>query len=95
MKQTETETMRVKVDYAHLEELKKMICVEVVAREPRIVLRVRSELTPEFPTIARLGDYVEQQTRRRLPWVEPDIKPEAYGRVFAGEKGGSDDTHQD
>lgn len=96
MKQTETETTRVKVDYAHLAELEKMECVEVVNREPRILLHVRSELTPDFPTIARFGDTVEQETRRRLPWVQPERKPREFGRVFAGkrltfEEGGCDD----
>ena len=96
MKQTETETTRVKVDYAHLAELEKMECVEVVNREPRILLHVRSELTPDFPAIARFGDTVEQETRRRLPWVQPERKPREFGRVFAGkrlvmEEGGCDD----
>lgn len=96
MKQTETETTRVKVDYAHLAELEKMECVEVINREPRILLQVRSELTPDFPAIARLGDTVEVETRRRLPWVQPERKPKEFGRVFAGkrlipEEGGSDD----
>ena len=86
MIQTETETTRVKVDYAHLAELEKMECVEVVNREPRIRLHVRSELTPDFPAIARFGDTVEQETRRRLPWVQPERKPREFGRVFAGKR---------
>lgn len=86
MKQTETETTRVKVDYAHLAELEKMECVEVVNREPRILLHVRSELTPDFPAIARFGDTVEQETRRRLPWVQPERKPRDFGRVFVGKR---------
>ena len=86
MKQTETETTRVKVDYAHLAELEKMECVEIVNREPRILLHVRSELTPEFPAIARFGDTVEVETRRRLPWVQPESNPREFGRVFAGKR---------
>ena len=96
MKQTETETTRVKVDYAHLAELEKMECVEVISSQPRILLHVRSELTPDFPAIARFGDTVEVETRRRQPWVQPERKPREFGRVFAGkrlimEEGGSDD----
>ena len=90
------ETKRVKVDYAHLDELRKMDCVETVLTEPRIVVEVRTELSPHFPAIARFGDYVETETRRRLPWVQPERKPKEFGRVFAGkrlimEEGGCDD----
>ena len=96
MKQTETETKRVAVDFAHLAELKRMECVTRIITEPRLEVRVRSELTPEFTTIGRFGDTVEQETRRRLPWVQPESKPREFGRVFAGkrlafEEGGSDD----
>ena len=86
MKQIETETTRVKVDYAHLAELEKMECVEVISSQPRILLHVKSELTPDFPAIARLGDTVEQETRRRLPWVQPKSNPREFGRVFAGKR---------
>ena len=84
------------MDYAHLAELKRMECVEVISSQPRILLHVKSELTPEFPAIARFGDTVEVETRRRLPWVQPERKPREFGRVFAGkrlimEEGGSDD----
>ena len=94
MKQTETKS--VAVDFAHLTELEKMECVTRVIYKPRIEVRVRSELTPEFTTIGRFGDTVEQETRRRLPWVQPERKPREFGRVFAGkrltfEEGGSDD----
>lgn len=95
MKQTETETTRVVVDFAHLAELKRMWCVTRIITEPRLEVRVRSELTPEFTTIGRFGDTVEQETRRRLPWVQPERKPREFGRVFVGkrlimEEGGSE-----
>ena len=80
------ETKRVKVDYAHLAELRKMDCVETVLTEPRIVVEVRTELSPHFPAIARFGDTVEQETSRRLPWVQPERKPKEFGRVFAGKR---------
>lgn len=80
------ETKRVKVDYAHLDELRKMDCVETVLTEPRIVVEVRTELSPHFPAIARFGDYVETETRRRLPWVLPSERLERFGRVFAGRR---------
>lgn len=80
------ETKRVKVDYAHLDELRKMDCVETILTEPRIVVEVRTELSPHFPAIARFGDYVETETRRRLPWVEPGRKPKEFGRVFANKR---------
>lgn len=86
MKQTETETKRVVVDFAHLAELERMECVTRVIKEPRIEVRVRSELTPEFTTIGRFGDTVEVETRRRLPWVQPERKPKEFGRVFAGKR---------
>ena len=80
------ETKRVKVDYAHLAELRKMDCVETVLTEPRIVVEVRTELSPHFPAIARFGDTVEQETSRRLSWVQPERKPKEFGRVFAGKR---------
>lgn len=64
MKQTETETKRVVVDFAHLAELERMECVTRVIKEPRI----------------------EVETRRRLPWVQPERKPKEFGRVFAGKR---------
>lgn len=80
------ETKRVKVDYAHLYELRKMDCVETVRTEPRIVVEVRTELSPHFPAIARFGDYVETETRRRLPWVQPWMSAEQFGKVFANKQ---------
>ena len=80
------ETKRVKVDYAHLDELRKMDCVETVLTEPRIVVEVRTELSPHFPAIARFGDYVETETRRRCPWVQPWMSAGQFGKVFANKQ---------
>ena len=87
---------RVTVDYAHIEEIKGLDCVKSVETEPRVTVTVRSELTPEWDTVAHFGDTIEVETRRRCPWVHPERKPRKFGRVFAGkrlimEEGGSDD----
>ena len=94
MKQTETETTRVKVDYAHLAELKRMECVEVISSQPRILRHVRSELTPEFPAIARFGEVIVQQRYRECPWVWPLAEAGSFAKVFNEtdrREGGSDD----
>lgn len=89
------EVKRVTVDYAHIEEIKTLPCVVRVITEPRVKVMVRSELTPDFPSIARFGDTIEVETRRRCPWVQPWISAEQFGKVFANkrltpEEGGSE-----
>ena len=90
---------RVTVDYAHIEEIKTLPCVVRVITEPRVRVYVRSELTPEWTTIAHFGDTIEVETRRRCPWVQPWMSAEQFGKVFANkrltpEEGGEDDTRE-
>lgn len=90
---------RVTVDYAHIEEIKTLPCVHLAYTEPRIEVHVRSELTPEWETVAHFGDTIEVETRRRCPWVQPWMSAEQFGKVFANkrltpEEGGEDDTRE-
>lgn len=77
---------RVTVDYAHIEEIRTLSCVHLVYTEPRVEVHVRSELTPDFPSIARFGDTIEVETRRRCPWVQPWMSAEKFGKVFANKR---------
>lgn len=77
---------RVTVDYAHIEEIEKLECVVQVLKQPRLLVLVRSELTPDYGTVARLGDTIEVETRRRCPWVLPSLPDECFGKVFANKR---------
>lgn len=77
---------RVTVDFAHIEEIKGLDCVKRVETEPRVTVTVRSELTPEWDTVAHFGDTIEVETRRRCPWVWKLLKPRYFGRVFANKR---------
>lgn len=77
---------RVTVDYAHIEEIKGLDCVKSVETEPRVTVTVRSELTPEWDTVAHFGDTIEVETRRRCPWVQPWMRAEQFGKVFANKR---------
>lgn len=77
---------RVTVDYAHIEEIKTLPCVHLAYTEPRIEVHVRSELTPEWLTVAHFGDTIEVEHRRRCPWVEPWLSAEQFGKVFANKR---------
>lgn len=77
---------RVTVDYAHIEEIKGLDCVKSVETEPRVTVTVRSELTPEWDTVAHFGDTIEVETRRRCPWVQPWMSAEQFGKVFANKQ---------
>lgn len=77
---------RVTVDYAHIEEIKRLDCVKCVETEPRVTVTVRSELTPEWDTVAHFGDTIEVETRRRCPWVWKSLEPRYFGKVFANKR---------
>lgn len=77
---------RVTVDYAHIEEIKTLPCVHLAYTEPRIEVHVRSELTPEWMTVAHFGDTIEVETRRRYPWVLPSLPENCFGKVFANKR---------
>ena len=77
---------RVTVDYAHIEEIKRLDCVKCVETEPRVTVTVRSELTPEWDTVAHFGDTIEVETHRRCPWVQPWMRAEQFGKVFVNKR---------
>lgn len=77
---------RVTVDYAHVEVIKQLKCVIRVITDPRVEVMVRSELTPDYPSIARFGDTIEVVRRRRAAWVLKSLPEDCFGMVFANKR---------